>query len=202
MLINKLKRLLLRRKKIFIYSRHANLKAKYGNYVLVSPGTFIYDDVSIGDYSYINSNSYIEHCTIGKYCSISSNVRIGPVNHNYNLISTHPFLYNNFYNFIQENPVFPDNKAIIKNDVWVGLNSIILRGVTIGNGAIIAAGAVVTKNIPDYEIWGGVPAKFIKKRFPDEKIARLLQCQWWDWDVQKIKANLAFFCNNKLQYEF
>lgn len=83
--------------------------------------------------------------------------------------------------------IFP----IIGNDVWIGANAIILQGVTIGDGAIIAAGAVVTKDVPPYAIVGGVPAKVIKYRFSDEVILKLLQIKWWDkpeeWIIQKLE---------------
>ena len=85
-----------------------------------------------------------------------------------------------------------DNKGdiIIGNDVWIGYNAIILSGVTIGDGAIIATGAVVTKDVPAYTIVGGIPAKKIKKRFSDEIIQRLQKMKWWDWPEELIAKNI------------
>lgn len=83
---------------------------------------------------------------------------------------------------------FPKQKdSVIGNDVWIGNNVCIKQGITIGDGAIIATGAVVTKNVLPYTIYGGVPAKLIKKRFTDEQIEELLKIKWWDWNIEKIK---------------
>lgn len=85
-----------------------------------------------------------------------------------------------------------DNKGdiIIGNDVWIGYEAVILAGVSIGDGAIIGARAVVTKDVPPYTIVGGVPAKPIKKRFSDETISSLLSIQWWNWSKEKISENI------------
>ena len=74
---------------------------------------------------------------------------------------------------------------VIGNDVWIGLNTTILSGISIGDGAIIGAESLVTKNVGPYEIWGGNPAKFIKKRFDDDTIQKLLEIKWWDWEDRK-----------------
>ena len=89
-----------------------------------------------------------------------------------------------------------DNKGdiVIGNDVWIGYESLILAGVTIGDGAIIGTRAVVTKDVPPYTIVGGVPAKPIRKRFNDETIQYLQKVRWWDWPEEKIKANLGISC--------
>ena len=78
---------------------------------------------------------------------------------------------------------------IIENDVWIGANSTVMSGIKIGNGAIVAAGSTVTKNVPPYAIVAGNPAKVVKYRFTDEQIKKLLSIAWWDWDEQKIKNN-------------
>ena len=82
-----------------------------------------------------------------------------------------------------------DNKGdiVIGNDVWIGYEAVIMTGVHIGNGAIIAARAVVTKDVPPYTIVGGVPARPIRKRFDEEVIRKLETLQWWDWSVEKIR---------------
>lgn len=90
----------------------------------------------------------------------------------------------------------------IKNDVWIGCNVVILRGVTVGNGAVIAAGAVVTKDVPDYAIVGGVPSKIIRYRFSSYEIEILNKIQWWNWSDEKIKENKHLFRDNKLFFEF
>lgn len=83
--------------------------------------------------------------------------------------------------------------TIIEHDVWIGDNSILLPGITVGTGAVIGAGAIVTKDVPPYAIVAGNPAKILRKRFSDEKIQELLATKWWEWDDEKIKGNKSFF---------
>ena len=87
---------------------------------------------------------------------------------------------------------------MIGNDVWIGYESLILAGVTVGDGAIIAARAVVTKDVPPYTIVGGVPAKPIRKRFDDDTIAALEKLRWWDWDEERIRENLSAIQNGDI----
>lgn len=171
-----------------IQSIHASTKANYGVGVLISKMTTVAEDVTIGDYSYVNSGSYVENCTIGKFCSISSGVYICPFEHNYKIRTTHPVLR-------WGEPVPPRPKVTIGNDVLISLNAVILEGVTIGDGAVIGAGAVVTKDVKPYEIVGGVPAKHIKYRFSDEEIKKLQELKWWDWEIEKIRKNVDFLKN-------
>ncbi len=146
----------IKRLKAYIYSKKKNciissvkadLLAQYGRNVLIGRNTYVSNDVTIGNYSYVNQNSYLECCDIGSYCSISSGVYINPYEHNLKFISTHPF--------VEEGRRKERRKVIIGNDVLISLNVIVLEGVRIGNGAVIAAGAVVTKDVKDYEIVGG-----------------------------------------------
>jgi virginiamycin A acetyltransferase len=132
-----------------IRSDRASLKARYGTNVRIDPGTIVTEDVSIGDESYVNRNSSLENCEIGKYCSISEGVFISTWEHNYKAVSTHPFAESaNWKNRKRK-------RVIIGNDVWIGLRAIIMEGVHIGDGAVIGAGAVVTKDVAPYEIVGG-----------------------------------------------
>lgn len=87
----------------------------------------------------------------------------------------------------------PNQQCVIGNDVWIGWHAIITPGVSIGDGAIIAAGAVVTHDVPPYAIVGGIPAKVIRKRFSDDMIEKLLKIKWWDWSDEKIMENYAYF---------
>ena len=89
--------------------------------------------------------------------------------------------------------------TVIGNDVWIGAESMIMPGVHVDDGAVIAARAVVTKQIGPYEIWGGNPARMIKKRFSDEDIQKLLQIKWWDWDLATLKRNLELLRSNDIQ---
>lgn len=138
-----------------------------------------------------------DRLVIGKYCSIACGAKFlfNSANHSLSSLSTYPFPI-----FFEEwgLPVAQitrawDNKGdiVIGNDVWIGYEAVLLAGVTVGDGAIIGARAVVTKDVPPYTIVGGVPAKPIRKRFSDETIAQLLETRWWDWPRERIAQNLA-----------
>ena len=139
----------------------------------------------------------LDKLIIGKFCSIASGAKFmlgGTQGHNYEFIATYSldFLDDDFDGYKTKPPKAHKWKGdtVIGNDVWIGAESMILPGVQIADGAVVAARAVVTKNIGPYEIWGGNPARFIKKRFSDEDIEKLLQIKWWDWDLATIKENL------------
>lgn len=186
-------KLKMRKKQISINSILANQKAKYDYGCSVMGNTYIGETVAIGKFSYINCNSCIEDCDIGSFCSIASNVNINPFMHPKNYISSHPFVFNKIYGFVEENIRFDTKRVFIGNDVWIGLNVIIMGGCSIGNGAIIAAGAVVTHDVPSYEIWGGVPAKKIGDRFKREDANYIEATEWWNWDIKKIKEEINNF---------
>lgn len=163
--------------------------------------------INVGLYSYggcFNEEHIQPNTTFGKFCSVASNVYVYNRDHPKFFVTTHPFLYSsridpNVYNNI------PFQSKIIENDVWIGQNAILLPNAKkIGNGAIIAAGAVVTKDIPDYAIVAGVPAKIISFRFPTEQIEWLLKIKWWDWPIMLIKKSIPFmndFAKFKQFYE-
>lgn len=161
--------------------------------------SIIYEEynIKIGKYSYgcQKIDGTIEPGTkIGSYCSIAPGVRIGGLNHPIKYVTTHPILYNDIFKYVEicdEN--VKSETVTIGNDVWIGFNSIILGGVTIGNGAIIAAGSVVTKDVPPYSIVGGSPARVIKYRFEKKQIEALEKIKWWDWEENKIKYNINLF---------
>lgn len=167
---------------ILIRSDMASLKAHYGKNVRVDPGTIVTEDVSIGDESYVNRNSSLENCEIGKYCSISEGVFISTWEHNYKAVSTHPFAESEEFRKRKR------DKVIIGNDVWIGLRAIVMEGVHIGDGAVIGAGAVVTKNVMPYEIVGGIPAKHIKWRTDPETIQFLGEYRWWDKSKEQLEG--------------
>lgn len=152
----------------------ASLEAKYGDMVRIDENVVVSEDVMIGKYTYVNKNSSLENCTIGKYCSISDGVVISPWEHNLSLKSTHPI----FYDEATQKRKRP--RVVIGNDVLISHGVTILEGVKIGDGAVIGACALVTKDVQPYEIVGGVPAKHIKYRFSTQTISKLMEERWWD----------------------
>lgn len=142
----------------------------------------------IGKYTYMGSNCKVGGGTrFGNYCSIATNVDIGPINHPTSYLSCHPFQYSeklfssitHYKNVNRVKKTTQKPPVVIGHDVWIGTDCIIMRGVKIGNGAVVAAGAVVTKDVPAYAIVGGVPAKIIGYRFDDEVINQLQELKWW-----------------------
>ncbi len=141
---------------------------------------------SCGKHSYISRDSSInrEDTIIGSFCSISDGVRIGLAQHPTNYFSTSHFCFDNLN---LEDVGFVDKPCVIGNDVWIGSDVLIMGGINVGDGAVLAAGTVVTKDVPPYAIVGGVPAKVIKYRFDEETIKELLELKWWDMHDEKIK---------------
>jgi virginiamycin A acetyltransferase len=161
---------------------------------------FTNPQVIIGDYTYgFHRECFISYhpedrISIGKFCSIANGVRFIFGNHNLDFVSTFPFRAlclngPSYADAISKGPI------IIGNDVWIGASSLILSGVTIGDGAVVAAGSVVTKDVPPYSVVGGVPAKTIKMRFTKPVVDSLLEIGWWNWPIEKIKENIDLFYN-------
>lgn len=153
---------------------------------------------SLGRCSYMGADCKI-NADIGRYCSIASDVcTISGRHPTTDWVSTSPVFYSNEcqcgMSYASEK-LFDESspKTIIGNDVWIGARAIILSGVNIGDGAVIAAGAVVTKDVEPYTIVGGVPAKPIRKRFTDEQIDALIKLKWWDKDDKWMREHAAMF---------
>lgn len=152
-------------------------------------------NVEIGDYTYgIPAIRWLlgeEKVRIGKFVSIAHNVNILMAgNHALNVVSSYPFArMKNKYPKAQGKCPVAKGDVNIGNDVWIGMGALILSGVTIGDGAIIGARAVVAKDIPPYGIAVGNPAEVVKKRFDNKTVEMLLRVQWWDWDEEKIRRN-------------
>jgi acetyltransferase-like isoleucine patch superfamily enzyme len=160
----------------------------------------IINNSQIAAYTYIGKNCIVQNTSIGKFCSIANDVLIGLGKHPIGYFSTSPLFYQTMnplkIKLVSSNSDFQEYEPIqIGNDVWIGARAIILDGVSIGHGAVIAANSVVTKDIPPYAIVGGVPAKILKYRFSEEKIERILQTNWWEMDISVIKKNIIAFKN-------
>jgi virginiamycin A acetyltransferase len=148
-----------------------------------------YHNIVIGAFSYggcFNASRVAAGTRIGKFCSFANQVYIFATNHKLSAVTTHPFIYNPAIGIVQED-LREYNYVRIGNDVWMGQNAMIMPSVScIGDGAVIAAGAVVTKDVEPYSVVAGVPAKTIKYRFPKEVIEALLKIQWWNWEPERI----------------
>lgn len=135
---------------------------------------------------------------IGNFCSIAQNVTVYlGGNHRHDFVTTYPFglIHENIFNFIGKHPMTKKEDVIIGNDVWIAENVIIMSGVTIGDGAVIANNSHVVKDVEPYSIVGGNPAKFIKYRFSKEQIENLLKIKWWYWNDDKINKFKSLFTN-------
>ena len=175
-------------------------------------------NVSIGEYTYYDDFRSVENfhrniryhfefsgdkLIIGKFCMIASDVQfiMNGANHLTNAISSYPFaIFGQGWQGAMEGKAYPTKgNTHIGNDVWLGYKAAIMPGVTIGDGAIIGAYAVVTKDVPPYAIVAGNPATVIRKRFSDSDVERLLQIRWWDWPIDKITRNIQLFTGNNIE---
>ncbi len=171
----------------------------YKNNLYFSKKDRIIGNTKIGKYSYFKSSTIINWSEIGNFTHIGENCIIGQGSHSVDNVTTYPLSYH----FTKEiNDVSKDetsdkrrrsNKTIIKNDVFIGENVVVQGGIVIGNGAVIASRSVVTKNVPDYAIVAGIPAKVIRYRFPEQVIENLLKIEWWNWDENKIRKEIESF---------
>jgi virginiamycin A acetyltransferase len=171
-----------------INSAFIHKNVNIGNYCSINRNVHLNEGVWLGDFSYINSGTIVGKGTkIGKFCSISYNCQIGLPEHPTNYISSHPTTFGDYPLLNLFEVDYKGKEApIIGNDVWIGGNAVILSGVTIHDGAVVAAGAVVTKDVPPYSIVGGVPAKIIKYRFDNKQIKFLEQIKWWELSIDEI----------------
>lgn len=173
-------------------------EATFGGYCEVGARTMLLD-VAMGDYSYVVNDAQITYTTIGKFCSIAAMTRINPGNHPMHRATQAHFTYRASAYFpgeADDADFFAWRKSYrvhIGHDVWIGHGAIILPGRNVGTGAVIAAGAIVTKDVPAYTIVAGNPARPIKRRFPEDIANRLARLAWWDWDHATLHAALPDF---------
>lgn len=166
----------------------AGAKVIFDGPVFVDPRAFIFGNCKVGAYSYFGRGDVVGSVSsIGRFCSIAPNVTIGLGEHPIDYVSTHPA-------FFGAAGMFPELKGVmgvqrtkeqlsfaptIGNDVWIGTGAVVSRGVRVGDGAVIGAGAFVNKDVPDYAIVVGEPARVVRLRFPDSIVERLRALQWW-----------------------
>lgn len=153
---------------------------------------------TLGDYSYLMERVQLDTAEIGRFGSVASDVRIGPSNHPIDRPTAHHFTYRSeLYDLGEDDAEVFEWRATqpveIGHDVWIGHGATVLPDVEIGTGAVVAAGAVVTRDVDPYEIVGGVPAEPIGRRFDPETAARLSATSWWEWDHDTLRARLSAF---------
>ncbi len=140
---------------------------------------------------------------IGKFCMIASGVTfiMNGANHLTEAVSTYPFaIFGHGWTEAMDGKTYPTKgDTVIGNDVWIGYNAVIMPGVQIGDGAVIASNSTVTKDVAPYTIVGGNPAKEIRRRFSEKEIEQLLELQWWNWDLEKITQNVAHLTGENIQ---
>jgi phosphonate metabolism protein (transferase hexapeptide repeat family) len=169
-----------------------------GRYTEVAARTKLLE-VQMSDYSYVENDSDIAYCSIGKFCSIAAMTRINPGNHPMQRASQSHFTYRAsayFEGEEDEDEFFAWRRAqpvVIAHDVWIGHGAIVLPGRSIGIGAVVAAGALVTKDVAPYAIVAGNPARLIRRRFPADVADRLLRLAWWNWDHEQLRRALPDF---------
>lgn len=173
---------------------------KIGKNVIIKENCRIQKNVVIDDFTFINHSTQIDtNCKyIGKFCSISHGVKIGLGPHPMHFFSTSPVFYEPYRGFVDKqlyNEFKDKGYTEIGNDVLIGANAIVLAGVKVGDGAIIGAGGIVTKDVPPYAVVAGNPAKIIKYRFDEKTIEKLLKLKWWNKDINEILKYKKYFNN-------
>jgi len=181
--------------------------------------TIDHPQIEVGDYTYYDDFETVDNflknvkylfeftgdkLIIGKFSMIASGVSfiMNGANHIIQSVSSYPFaIFGNGWEGAMDGKSYPiKGNTIIGNDVWIGHSAVIMPGITIGDGAVIASYSVVTKDVPAYTIIGGNPAKEIRKRFSEPQIEKLLALKWWDWEPEKITKHLQDLTGNNLDF--
>lgn len=199
-----------------IYPRANDRETVYLKHVITNPNIIVGDFTMYNDFVRdprdFEKNNVLYHFPInrdrlimGKFCSIACGAKFlfTSANHTQKSLSTYPFpiFFDEWDLDVEDITSAWDRKGdiIIGNDVWIGYEAVIMSGVTIGDGAIIGARSVVTKDIPPYTIVGGVPARQIRRRFSEETIAALLELKWWNWPREKISRKIEAIKNGDMK---
>lgn len=174
------------------------VETRFGRFCEVGRGSRIAWS-EFGDYAYCDRYADIANASIGKFANIAASVRIGATDHPLETAACHHFLYRSadYWDDAEDDAAFFERRrarrASIGNDTWIGHAAMIKPEITLGDGAVVASGAVVTKDVAPYAIVAGVPAKVIRWRQPPEVAERLVALAWWDWDHARLRATLEDF---------
>ncbi len=180
------------------------VNSTFGAYVEIGQGSRV-QNADFGDYAYCDRFADIANCSVGRFANIAAFTRIGPTDHPFTHAAQHHFLYRSSYYWddATDDPVFFAARAarrlVLGADCWIGHGAIIKPEVTVGIGAIVAAGAVVTRDVSPFAIVAGVPAQPIRSRFPEAVIDRLLALAWWEWDHARLRGALEDFRTMKAE---
>ena len=170
----------------------------FGHYVELGDHC-IAEETEFGDYTYLFGSNDVIYAKLGKFNSIATGVRINPVQHPMReRAAAHHLTYRAAHYGLGENdPSILEwrrqGPVVTGNDVWIGHNAIVMKNVTLGDGAVVAAGAVVTHDVAPYEIVGGVPARHMGWRYDEKTIAAMLRIRWWDWSHEQLRERLPDF---------
>ena len=172
--------------------------SRFGHWTVVGPRSQLLE-VDFRDWSYTVRDVEIFNADVDKFCNLAAGVRLNPTNHPMERATLHHFTYRSrSHHFADEDDpeIFAwrrAHKVVIGPDVWIGHNAIVLPGRSVGTGAAIGAGAVVTKNVPDYTVVAGNPARPIRRRVDEATEAKLKSIAWWDWSPARLRASLEDF---------
>ena len=182
----------------FLHPNTTVRNSRLGAFVEIGEGSNILES-EMGDYSYTARYADIAYSVLGKFVNVAAFTRFNPGEHPYHRASLHHFMYRSSYFWPDEQ----DEQAVfdwrrsrpvrVGHDTWIGHGAIVMKGVTIGDGAIIGAQSVVTKDVAPYAVVAGAPARFIKWRHPRDIADRLQALAWWDWSHEGIRAALPDF---------
>lgn len=193
-----------------VHPQPANPRVVFLKNVVTNP------NIIVGDYTYYDDPEHPEQfernvlyhfdfigdkLIIGKFCSIAAGVTfiMNGGNHRTDWFTNYPFpVFGHGWEHAMPDAWPNKGDTVIGNDVWIGYGAVIMPGVHVSDGAIVATKAVVTKDVPPYAIVGGNPAQLIRFRFDEEVITRLLQIRWWDWPIETITANLKLICGSDI----
>lgn len=178
--------------------------SSFGAYCEVGQGSRVLNS-EFGDYAYCDRLADIANTTVGRFANIAALTRIGPTDHPWTHAAQHHFLYRSSYYWedAEDDPSFfaarAARRTVLGPDCWIGHGAIVKPEVTLGAGAIVASGAVVTKDVDPFMIVAGCPAVPLRARFSTQVIERLLKLAWWDWDHQRLRAALPDFRSMKAE---